>query len=107
MDKSDDSEQKSKEINMASSFTAGIMSVMDSAVQSIDNASKKITEFAEKQANPQNQTNVEASVREPVVEETKPVGIHFCSNCGQKLQEGSKFCHGCGQKVDRCRQQHN
>lgn len=104
-EKVDSSNKKSIDVNAAaSSFTAGFMSMMDSAVQSIDSASKKISEFADKQVGIQNQPSdepVEAKVQQvsEVAVEKKVTGMRFCSNCGEKLQEGSRFCHGCGARV--------
>ena len=71
--------------------------MMGSAVQSIDTASKKNSEFAEFAEKPE--ANLITEVPKYVCEEKKTGGFNFCPNCGQKLQTGSKFCHECGQKI--------
>lgn len=35
----------------------------------------------------------------PPAEQNTETKMLFCSNCGTKLNEGSKFCHGCGAAV--------
>ena len=44
----------------------------------------------------QQQEEVIVQSATPSTSETK---MSFCSNCGTKLNEGSKFCHGCGAAI--------
>lgn len=95
---SEQNEKKKNPIGMgAGAFAASLKSVMDTAKQTIDEASKQFVSVS------QEQVVGKGMVTEPTVTpesiKTREPGVFFCSNCGEKLNVGAKFCHGCGTKV--------
>lgn len=94
-----------------------IQSAMDKAQEKIGQFANQIqgefsqsqqqeVNYSEPQVQPQEQPPIPPQPQEHPTEsanETAPninAGkVLFCSNCGTKLNEGSKFCHGCGVAV--------
>lgn len=96
-----------------------IQSVVDKAQEKIGNLANQIQNVGTSQTPPQpaptytapevkEQTVVSTSTQQdeqpvvppiPQAEQNTETKTLFCSNCGTKLNEGSKFCHGCGAAV--------
>ena len=75
---------------------------MDSAVQRIDNATKQFSDTIKEKSAGQRQATVQTiPTHEPPKETEAILNNCFCTNCGEKLQEGAKFCYGCGAPVGK------
>lgn len=90
--------QKADVAEGVNAFAEGFANMMDSVVQKNDNATKQFSEAVKEKSAVQKRETVQATpTYEPKVGTVS--GNHFCTNCGEKLQEGAKFCHGCGAPV--------
>ncbi len=83
----------------------GLMNVMDSKERNIDEETESILDLTNSQRTSEMQQNPDSqqdSIKCQVENEQSTQmhqGTFFCTNCGERLNDGAKFCHGCGVKI--------
>jgi len=83
--------KKSKEAFTGAALFAGVKEAFDAAKQTVASAiAQEETPVAAPKAEP------EYAPAAPVQHPEEPRKYIFCSNCGEKLNAGSKFCNACG-----------
>lgn len=90
-----------KGLGAAAGLFAGFKGVADTVKQSFSEVTDSFKAAPAAQQPVVERQQPVAMPQIPVTEEPRNEIKHtFCSNCGTKLNEGSKFCHGCGAPVN-------